>query len=144
MIIPDVNLLFCAYNTDVSFHKAAKVWWEDLLNGNTPIGLPWHVSYGYLRIMTSGRILENPISPQKALEDIAAWVGRQNVEIIIPGPRHMQILSKLLENIGIAGNLTSDAVLAALCIEYQAELHSNDADFSRFPGLKWVNPLKEK
>jgi predicted nucleic acid-binding protein len=31
--------------------------------------------------------------------------------------------------------------LAALAIEHHAELHSNDADFSRFPGLRWINPL---
>jgi predicted nucleic acid-binding protein len=38
-------------------------------------------------------------------------------------------------------NLTTDAHLAALAIEHQAELHSTDADFSRFPGLRWTNPL---
>ena len=40
-----------------------------------------------------------------------------------------------------AGNLTTDAHLAALAIEHQAELHSTDADMVRFPGLRWVNPL---
>jgi predicted nucleic acid-binding protein len=40
-----------------------------------------------------------------------------------------------------SGNLTTDVHLAALAIEHQAELHSNDADFSRFPGLRWTNPL---
>jgi predicted nucleic acid-binding protein len=39
------------------------------------------------------------------------------------------------------GPLTTDAHLAALAIEYQAELHSTDSDFSRFPGLRWRNPL---
>jgi hypothetical protein len=38
--------------------------------------------------------------------------------------------------------LTTDLHLAALAIEHQAELHSNDADFSRFPGLQWRNPLR--
>jgi predicted nucleic acid-binding protein len=39
-------------------------------------------------------------------------------------------------------NLVSDAHLAALAIEHGCELNSTDADFSRFPGLKWKNPLK--
>lgn len=30
---------------------------------------------------------------------------------------------------------------SALAIEHQAELHSNDADFSRFSGLTWRNPI---
>jgi len=40
-----------------------------------------------------------------------------------------------------AGNLTTDAHLAALAIEYQAELASTDSDFGRFRGLRWFNPL---
>ena len=47
----------------------------------------------------------------------------------------------LLESLGTAANLTTDAHLAALSIEHQAELHSTDADFQRFLGLRWVNPL---
>ena len=37
----------------------------------------------------------------------------------------------------------TDAYLAALAIDYQAELHSCDTDFIRFPGLRWKNPLRK-
>jgi hypothetical protein len=47
----------------------------------------------------------------------------------------------LLWELGSAGNMTTDAHLAALTIEHQAELCSSDADFSRFPGLRYRNPL---
>jgi len=40
------------------------------------------------------------------------------------------------------GGEPGEACLAALAIEYQAELQSTDADFARFPGLRWVNPLR--
>ena len=49
---------------------------------------------------------------------------------------------ELLDAVGTAGNLTSDAHLAALAIEHGALLCSCDADFSRFPGLRWVDPLR--
>jgi predicted nucleic acid-binding protein len=52
------------------------------------------------------------------------------------------ILRRLLEPIGTAGNLTTDAHLAALAIEHGAELCSRDADFSRFEGLRWIDPLR--
>jgi predicted nucleic acid-binding protein len=42
----------------------------------------------------------------------------------------------------VAGNLTPAAHLAAIAIEYQAELASNDRDFGRFRGLRWFNPLR--
>ena len=59
----------------------------------------------------------------------------------MPGPRHLEIAFGLLHELGAAGNLTTDAQLAALAIERQGEVHSNDADFGRFRGLRWVNPL---
>jgi hypothetical protein len=63
------------------------------------------------------------------------------VTLLDPGSRHAGIVFGLLESLGTAGNLTTDAHLAALAIEHQAELHSTDADFTRFPGLRWINPL---
>ena len=46
----------------------------------------------------------------------------------------------LLDRTGTAGNLTSDAHLAALAISLGATLVSCDADLGRFPALRWVNP----
>ncbi len=48
----------------------------------------------------------------------------------------------LLSPLGAAGNLTSDAHLAALAIEHGAELCSTDVDFSRFSGVQWIDPLQ--
>ena len=56
------------------------------------------------------------------------------------GPRHLEILSEIMRAAGASGRLTTDAHLAALAIETQSELHSIDADSSRFPGLRCVNP----
>jgi hypothetical protein len=61
--------------------------------------------------------------------------------VIHPGPGHVPILRDLFSAVGTAGNLTMDAHLAALAIEHGAELYSCDADFARFPGLHWRNPL---
>ena len=40
----------------------------------------------------------------------------------------------------VAGVVT-DAHLAALAVEHGCELVSTDADFARFPGVRWRNPL---
>lgn len=40
-----------------------------------------------------------------------------------------------------SGAILSDAILAAYAIENRATLYTNDGDFSRFPELKWKNPL---
>jgi len=140
MIVPDVNLLIHAYNTDSRVHPAARAWWEALLNGTQPVGLPWVAVLGFIRLTTHRQILARPIPVSVACAHVRAWLARPCVALLHPGNRHADVLFALLEHLGSAGNLTTDAHLAALCIEHQAELHSTDADFARFPGLRWKNP----
>lgn len=141
MILPDVNLLVYAYNADAIHHASARRWLEDLLSGSVQVAFTWPVLHGYIRLTTHPRIMLRPLAPHEALDHTREWLATPIATIVHPGRRHLEILTNLLTHIGAAGNMTTDAVLAALAIEYQAELHSNDADFSRFPGLRWVNPL---
>ena len=70
------------------------------------------------------------------------WLSRPSVRILAPGPDHWRLLRDLLEQAGTAGNLTTDAHLAALAIEHGAELASTDSDFARFSHVQWSNPLQ--
>lgn len=143
MIVPDVNLLIHAYNVDSRVHEVARAWWEELLGEPAPVGLPWVVALGFIRITTHPRIVANPLPTETACARVEAWLDQPQVFILHPGERHPEILFDLLRRLGTAGNLTTDAHLAALCIEHQAELHSTDADFTRFSGLRWRNPVEE-
>jgi predicted nucleic acid-binding protein len=78
-----------------------------------------------------------------ALGRVESWLSRPQVRFLQPGPRHLEIAFRLLRVLGAASNLTTDVQLAALAIENQADLHSNDSDFARFPDLRWVDPLDE-
>ena len=144
MIIPDVNLLIFAYNVDSPWHPPAREWWEQTLKGPRPVGLTWVTIIGFIRIMTHRAILGNPMTVPVALRGVRKWLSHPNVQILTPAENHGEILLGLLEQLGIAGDLTTDAHLAALAIEYQAELASTEADFARFPGLRWFNPLALK
>ena len=141
MIIPDVNLLVYAYNADAPAHAPAKSWLEEIMNAQRPIGLPWVAILGFIRLMSHPKVLNEPLRPKAAFHHVGYWLGRAHVQILDPGPRHFSILQELLVSLGVAANLTTDAHLAAIAIEYQAELCSNDADFARFSGLRWSNPL---
>ena len=111
------------------------------MNSTRPVGLPWVAILGFIRIATNRQVLANPLPVTTACAHARAWLARPYVSLLDPGARHAEILFGLLESLGTSGNLTTDAHLAALAIEHQAELHSTDADFARFPGLRWVNPL---
>lgn len=142
MIVPDVNLLIYAYNTDAPHHSDAKAWWEGLLSSEEPVGLPWASALGFIRLMTHRAVLVTPVKPSRAVEHVRSWHSRPNVSALEPGPRHLELLDGLFAALGTAGKLTTDTHLAALAIEHQCVLCSNDGDFARFPGLRWRNPLK--
>lgn len=141
MIIPDVNLLIFAHNRDAPHHQPAKEWLQDLMRSGKPVGLPWVVVSGFIRIATHPKLLKEPVTVGEAIGIARSWLSRNNVRIIEPGSRFQDLFFAGLETLGTAGNLTTDAYLAAIAIEYQAELHSCDTDFHRFPGLRWRNPL---
>lgn len=142
MIIPDVNLLLYAYNPNSTHHTAAGNWWEQTITGPRQVGLAWVTILGFIRISTHRIASPNPVFPSEAMRRVRSWLDNQRVRIITPGESHANILFRLLEDLGTAGNLTTDAHLAALAMEYQAEIASTDTDFARFKGLRWFNPLK--
>src|SRR5690349_17998921 len=116
---------------------------EAMLSGTTRVGLPWIVLLAFLRVTTREGILVRPLSSGAALEYVDSWLAQPNTEIITPGPTHWHRLRMLLDSVGTAGNLTSDAHLAALAVEHGATLCSTDYDFKRFPGIDHVNPLAD-
>jgi uncharacterized protein len=64
-----------------------------------------------------------------------------HIHLIHPAESHFATWSALLKQVGTAGNLTTDTHLATVAIERGLILHTTDADFARFRGLKWHNPL---
>ena len=141
MIVVDVNLLVYAHNRAAPLHDRARAWWTELVNRQRRVGLAWAVAFGFVRLVTHPAVLTNPLTPLEATTRVMSWLEQPEVRIIEPGPRHLSIVKDLFRTTGVGGNLTTDTHLAAIAIELQAELHSNDSDFSRFPGLRWVNPL---
>jgi uncharacterized protein len=141
VIVPDINLLVYAYNSDAPDHERARTWWETSLSATRPVGLAWAVMLGYLRLMTSRSVLIDPFSPAEAIGHIRSWLERPQVLVLGPGTRHLDLIENLMQAARASGRLTTDVHLAALAIEHQAELCSNDSDFSRFPGLRWSDPL---
>jgi uncharacterized protein len=142
MVVPDINLLLYAHVSAFRQHRAARKWWETLLAGREEVGIASPALFGFVRLATNRRVLDPPMEVDGALDRVEAWFSRPQVRFLQPGPRHLEVASRLLRALGAAGNLTTDAQLAALAIENQAELHSNDSDFARFPDLRWVDPLK--
>ncbi len=141
MKIVDLNLLLYATNADAPQHEQARRWWESALNGDEQVGVTWPVLLGFLRLTTRAGVLPKPLKPLQAIETIDTWLAHPITTVVHPGDEHWTILRALLAESGAAGNLTTDAHLAAVTIEYGATLYTTDSDFSHFAALRTANPI---
>jgi toxin-antitoxin system PIN domain toxin len=141
MILIDANLLLYAYYPRAAQHDASRAWLEGVLSGPELVRFAWLTLWAFLRITTNPRVFERPLSAAEAEAAVASWLERPNAGILEPGERHWEILCRLARTGQAAGPLLMDAALAAIAIEHGATLYTTDRDFSRFPGLKWANPL---
>ena len=141
MKLVDLNLLLYAIDEGAPAHDRAQAWLEEVLSGTEEVGFAWVVLLGFARLSTNGAVFEAPLAVDEALDLIDGWLAQPVATVVHPSERHAGNLRELLAPLGTAGNLTSDAHLAALAIEHGAELCSRDTDFARFPGLRWRDPL---
>lgn len=142
MTIPDVNLLIYAYDATCPHHRRARIWWEAVLSGGEPVGIPWIVILAFVRLSTHPGLMREPIQVSRAEETVELWLERPGVELLVPQGTTMKRFFSLLREAGFGGNLTTDALIAAHALECGGIIHSSDTDFRRFPGIRWVNPLE--
>jgi uncharacterized protein len=136
MNIPDVNVLLNAANVVSPHHHIAKQWFENAYNNNEPIGYAWVALLGFIRLSTKRGILRDPLPTEVCLAMVDKLLNHPAASIVQATERHAGIMGRLLMSAGTAGNLTTDAHLAALAIEQRATLVTFDRDFERFSGLK--------
>ena len=113
MILPDVNVLVHAHNSDSA-----------------------------VRITTHPRVLVRPLPVADVLDRVESWLRLPHVHIPQPSSQHFHGMRANLEALGTAGNLTTDAHLATRAMQRGYVLYSTDADFMRFRGLRWVSPCR--
>ena len=141
MILVDANILLYAEDQLSPSHDAARAWWDAELSGSSPVCLCWTILGAFIRISTNPRVFEHPLSLDQALARIQSWMDQPCTRIVGPTERHWTMFQKMLRDGQAVANLVTDAHLAALAAEHGCELISTDSDFSRFPGIRWRNPL---
>ena len=141
--MPELRNTSLRTSQDAVSHGRARDWLEEALSGTVTLGLPWVSLLAFLRITTHPGIFERPLHADDAAAFVDRWLDQPFVEPVGPGAHHWPILRNLLGAVGTAGNLTSDAHVAAMAIERGATVYSADHDFGRFPGVRHVNPLRD-
>jgi hypothetical protein len=141
VILVDANLLLYAYHPRAPGHEASRRWLEATLVGPELVRFAWLTLWAFLRLATNPRVFERPLSAAEAAAAVSAWLAQPCAGVLEPGERHWTILRDVLRSGQATGPLVMDAAMAALAIEHGATLYTTDRDFSRFPSLKWTNPL---
>lgn len=141
-MILDANLLIYARNSADPRHEPAARVVQDALNGPRRVGLPWQTLTAFLRIATHPRVFPAPLTAEAAVEQVQEWLAAPASWVPVPTPRHSEIFLELVRGLRITGPLVSDVHLAALALEHGVAIWSSDADFARFDGLMWQDPLR--
>ena len=142
MMLVDANLLIYAHHAGAIEHQRSKEWLEKTLESGEPVALAWPILVAFLRITTSPRTFTVPFTADEALSIVTAWLSNAGVSVLHATERHWTILSRLIDEGQARGALVVDAHLAALAIEHGATLCTTDRDFTRFKGLRLLNPLE--
>lgn len=141
MTLADVNVLVYAHRQDLPQHQRFSDWLKEEVESGRGYALCDASLTGFLRVVTNGRIFENPTPLDVALQTIEELRGQPGAIHLSPGPRHWPLFGELCSAVGARGNDVPDAYLAALAIESGSELITADRGFGRFPGLRWSCPV---
>jgi toxin-antitoxin system PIN domain toxin len=136
MVIVDANVLLYAVDTASAHHERSLAWLDGALRGAEAIGLAWVALLAFIRIGTNPEILPAPMTVDDATDQVKTWLSAPAAVVAHPTARHAAILAGLLRETGTAGNLTTDAHLAALAVEHGADVVSFDRDFARYRGVR--------
>ena len=143
MIAVDTNILVYAHRADAPWHDLARARLVELAESGERWGIPWPCVHEFLAVVTHPKIYRPPTPTPTAVEAIKAWAASPGLSFLTEGPDHLLVLSRLLSAAQIAGGQVHDARIAAICIQSGVKrLWSVDRDFSRYPTLRTINPLR--
>lgn len=140
MKLVDANVLLNAVNRSSADHEVSTRWLNHALSGGATVGFSWVVLLAVARLATRPGLFARPLTIDELADVLGGWLSAPAALVVHPGARHLDLLIDLLRSTGTAGNLTTDAHLAALALEHQAQIITFDADFDRFPGVRWARP----
>ena len=141
MILVDANVLLYCYNAGAAEHERCRTWLDRAFADVTPVAFTWLTILAFIRVSTSQRIFQQPLTMVEATANVSRWLARSNAVLLEPGPGHWEMLKEILLDAQATGPLTTDAAIAAIAIENGAALCTTDRDFRRFTGLRLIDPL---
>lgn len=143
MTLVDANILLYAYDRNSPHHEPSRNWLEAQFSAGLPLRFALITLLAFVRIASDRRVFAQPLSARKACALVEDWLAQPNAQLLQPGARTWKLLSRLCDEGQAKGAMVMDAHLAALALEHGASIATADRDFTRFPGLKLINPSRD-
>ncbi|BBX99286.1 type II toxin-antitoxin system VapC family toxin [Mycobacterium lacus] len=138
----DVNILVYATHRASPFHDKAKALVERFLAGPGLVYLLWPVALGYLRIVTHPALLDAPLAPGVAAENIEQFTSRPHVRQVGEADGFWPVYRRVAGTVKPRGNLVPAAHLVALMGQHGiSTIWSHDRDFRKFEGITVRDPF---
>jgi toxin-antitoxin system PIN domain toxin len=142
VIAADTNILVYAYTRAAPEHEAARSALTRLARSGETWGIPWTVASELIAFLTNGRIIERPLSTEAAFTVLDRWLDAGGARLLLEPPSLYPRFREVALAGRVRGPLVHDARIAAACLANGvSEFWTADRDYSRFPGLRVVNPL---
>jgi toxin-antitoxin system PIN domain toxin len=138
----DVNVLLYASDRSSDRHDAARQFLESCAAQPDVFCLTWPTLMAYLRIATHPSIFAAPLTPDEALNNIAALLALPHARVVSEQDGFMDAYTHVTDNMAVRGNLVPDAHIAAILFQNGVRtLYSNDRDFRKFESLEVRDPF---
>lgn len=138
----DVNVLVYASDESSERHTRAKDLVAHIASSSSITYLFWPVLIGYLRIVTHPSILERPLAPTEALENVDNLVSRPQIRAPGEGDRFWDSFKSAARAAVPRGDVVPDVHLAALMHEHGvSRIWTGDRGFRRFEGVTVLDPF---
>ena len=142
MIAVDTNILVYAHRAESPFYQVAFRRVTELGQGAAPWAIPWPCLHEFLVTVTHPRIYKPPTPLAQAFDQINVWLESPSLVLLTESSNHWSTLRNVLIESAVTGPRIHDARIMALCLQHGVrEVWSADRDFSRFAGVRVVNPL---
>lgn len=144
MLVVDTNVLVYAANSTSQLHQPCRDWLDRQRRRPDAWYITWAIVYEFLRVSTHPRILPRPWTVSAAWEFVAALLASPGLGILAPTQRHADVAAEVFFELPyLAGNIVHDAHTAILMREHGiGQICTRDTDFSRFPFLDVIDPLR--
>jgi len=113
-IFVDTNILVYCNNKDSAFCKPAREKLTELIKNANRLFISDQVIREYLVIMTKPGVLENPISPKLAIQDVTRM--REEFNLLFADRKALDMLADLIVKYGIKGKRVHDTAIVSIML----------------------------